>query len=173
MPPNGWRGTPGLTRLPVTVWVRSSAGSVPAHAPSHSTGTWTRWIPVILSHWKKNPFSGEVTDGLVYGRGSVDQKGGVAAMLTAGRILKELTYDGQFTIYFTLTVLEEAADGLAWSYLIEEEELRPEFVVITAPTNLNLCCGASRSHGDGRRTPRPLRPRFGSGTGRQRDLQGV
>ena len=48
------------------------------------------------SNWEKDPFSGEISDGFVYGRGTSDQKGGAAAMLTAGRILKELAYDGDF-----------------------------------------------------------------------------
>ncbi|MFP4301963.1 MAG: YgeY family selenium metabolism-linked hydrolase [Alkalispirochaetaceae bacterium] len=90
------------------------------------------------TQWKKEPFSGEISDGLVHGRGSSDQKGGVAAMITAGRILKELGYDGEYSVYLTFTVMEEDCDGMCWKYLIEEEGLKPDFVVSTEPTSCKI-----------------------------------
>ena len=44
-------------------------------------------------------------------------------------------------MYFTGTVMEEDCDGLCWQYLLKEEKLKPEFVVITEPTNLNIYRG--------------------------------
>ena len=93
------------------------------------------------SRWTTDPFSGIVADGLVLGRGTADQKGGAAAMITAGKILKTLGYDGEFSVYFTFTVLEEDCDGLCWLYLIEKEGLRPEFAVSTEPTSCRLYRG--------------------------------
>ena len=93
------------------------------------------------SRWATDPFSGIVRDGLVLGRGTADQKGGAAAMITAGRILKNSGYDGEFSVYFTFTVLEEDCDGLCWRYLIEKEGLRPEFAVSTEPTSCRLYRG--------------------------------
>lgn len=94
-----------------------------------------------IANWTSDPFSGEISNGFVHGRGTVDQKGGPAAFVTAGRILKELDFDRDLTIYFTGTVIEEDCDGLCWKYLIEEEKLKPDFVVITEPTNLNIYRG--------------------------------
>jgi putative selenium metabolism hydrolase len=93
------------------------------------------------SRWETDPFSGLVRDGLVYGRGTADQKGGAAAMITAGRILKESAYDGPYSVFFTFTVLEEDCDGLCWRYLIEKEGLRPDFAVSTEPTSCRLYRG--------------------------------
>ena len=70
-----------------------------------------------------------------------DQKGGAAAMVTGGRILKEMGYDGAFSVYFTFTVMEEDCDGLCWNYLIEQEKLVPDYAVITEPTNLGVYRG--------------------------------
>lgn len=92
-------------------------------------------------NWIFDPFSGEVSGGYVHGRGTVDQKGGPAAFVTAGRILKELAFDKGLTLLFTGTVMEEDCDGLCWKYLVEEEKIRPDFVVITEPTNLNIYRG--------------------------------
>jgi len=92
-------------------------------------------------NWEFDPFSGEVRDGFVLGRGSVDQEGGAAAFVTAGRILKELGYDRDVTFWCTGTVMEEDCDGLCWKYIIEEDGLRPDFVISTEPTNLNIYRG--------------------------------
>ncbi|MDC7125872.1 MAG: YgeY family selenium metabolism-linked hydrolase [Spirochaetales bacterium] len=93
------------------------------------------------SQWETPPFSGEITDNLVKGRGSTDQKGGAASMIAAGRMLKELGYDGDFSIYFTFTVMEEDCDGMCWLYLIEEEKLVPDFFISTEPSSCNLYRG--------------------------------
>ena len=94
-----------------------------------------------LSQWEFDPFSGLIKDGKVHGRGSVDQKGGAASMLTAARILKELGYNGKFRVMFTFTIMEEDCDGLCWNYIIEREGIKPDFVVLTEPTNLGLYRG--------------------------------
>lgn len=93
------------------------------------------------SNWDKDPFSGEIAGGFVWGRGTVDQKGGVASFVTAGRILKEVGVPENLTLYCTATVMEEDCDGLCWKYLIEEEGIRPHFAISTEPTNLNIYRG--------------------------------
>lgn len=93
------------------------------------------------SQWNTDPFSGTVADGMVYGRGASDQKGGAAAMITAGRILKDIGWDGPWSLYFTFTVLEEDCDGLCWRYLIEKEGLKPDLAVSTEPTSCRLYRG--------------------------------
>jgi putative selenium metabolism hydrolase len=93
------------------------------------------------SRWTLDPYSGLVKDGLVHGRGCADQKGGAAAMIAAGRILKQAGYEGELSVVFTFTVLEEDCDGLCWLYLVEKEGLRPEFAVSTEPTSCRLYRG--------------------------------
>ena len=97
--------------------------------------------PGDLSLWTFDPFTPKIADGQVWGRGTSDQEGGMACMVTAGRMIKELGLNHEFTIYFTGTVMEEDCDGLCWKYLINEENIRPEMVVITEPTSLNLYRG--------------------------------
>jgi putative selenium metabolism hydrolase len=94
-----------------------------------------------LENWSDPPFSGKIAGGFVHGRGSVDQKGGAAAMVTSGRILKELGLPGGLAVLFTGTVMEEDCDGLCWKYIIEEEKVRPELVIITEPTALGVYRG--------------------------------
>lgn len=94
-----------------------------------------------LENWSFDPFSGEIKDGYVHGRGTVDQEGGPAAFVTTGRILKELGFDRDLTIYFVGSVMEEDCDGLCWKYIIEEDKIRPDFAISTEPTNLNIYRG--------------------------------
>lgn len=94
-----------------------------------------------LENWSEPPFSGRIADGFVCGRGAVDQKGGAAAMVTAGRILAELGLKNDLTVLFTGTVMEEDCDGLCWKYIIKEEKIRPELVIITEPTALGIYRG--------------------------------
>jgi putative selenium metabolism hydrolase len=92
-------------------------------------------------NWSFEPLGGEIKDGFVHGRGSVDQKGGPAAFISAGRILKELKFNKDLTLYFVGSVIEEDCDGLCWKYIIEEDKIKPDFVIITEPTNLNISRG--------------------------------
>jgi putative selenium metabolism hydrolase len=94
-----------------------------------------------INNWSFEPLGGEIKDGFVHGRGSVDQKGGPAAFITAGRILKELGFNKDLTIYFVGSVMEEDCDGLCWKYIVEEDKLKPDFVISTEPTNLNIYRG--------------------------------
>jgi putative selenium metabolism hydrolase len=94
-----------------------------------------------INNWDFDPFSGEIKDGFVHGRGTVDQKGGPAAFVTSGRILKEIGFDKELTIYFVGSVMEEDCDGLCWKYIVEEDGIRPDFVISTEPTNLNIYRG--------------------------------
>lgn len=97
--------------------------------------------PGDLSLWDFDPFDAHVKDGKVWGRGTVDQEGGMASMLTAARIIKELGLNEKFSIWFTGTVMEEDCDGLCWQYIIRENKIVPEMVVITEPTNMNIYRG--------------------------------
>ncbi len=94
-----------------------------------------------LDNWDFDPLGGEIKDGFVHGRGSVDQKGGPVAAVTAGRILKEIGMPEDVTLLVTGTVMEEDSDGLCWKYLVEEEKIKPDAVIITEPTNLNIYRG--------------------------------
>ncbi len=94
-----------------------------------------------LDNWDFDPLGGEIKDEYVHGRGSVDQEGGPASFVTSGRILKELGFDKDMTIYFVGSVMEEDCDGLCWKYIIEEDGIKPDLVISTEPTNLNIYRG--------------------------------
>ncbi len=86
-------------------------------------------------NWNFDPYEGYEDDECIGGRGASDQEGGMASMVYAGKIIKELGLDKDYTVVMTGTVQEEDCDGLCWQYIIKELGLKPEFVVSTEPTD--------------------------------------
>jgi putative selenium metabolism hydrolase len=80
-------------------------------------------------------------DGIIYGRGASDMKGGVASAIHSAALLKQAGFPENATLYVTATVQEEDCDGLCWQYIIKEDKLTPDVVVITEPTSLRIYRG--------------------------------
>jgi putative selenium metabolism hydrolase len=91
-----------------------------------------------VENWEHDPYQGFEDDEVIIGRGASDQEGGMAAMVYAGKIIKDLGLEEDYTLLMTGTVQEEDCDGLCWQYLIEESHIRPEFVVSTEPTSCRI-----------------------------------
>ncbi len=86
-------------------------------------------------NWEFDPYEGYEDDEVIGGRGASDQEGGMASMVYAGKIIKDLELEGDYTLVVVGTVQEEDCDGLCWQYIINESGLTPEFVVSTEPTD--------------------------------------
>ncbi|KEJ02973.1 peptidase M20 [Clostridium botulinum A2B3 87] len=91
--------------------------------------------------WNYDPYEGYEDDEIIIGRGVTDQEGGMASMVYAGKIIKDLGLEDDYTLIVTGTVQEEDCDGLCWQYIVNEDKIKPEFVVITEPTSLNIYRG--------------------------------
>ncbi|MEE9211764.1 MAG: YgeY family selenium metabolism-linked hydrolase [Phycisphaeraceae bacterium] len=94
------------------------------------------------SEWKHDPYEAQVSKGVVYGRGAGDQKGAVPAMVYAAKIITDLKLkSNQWSLLLTCTVMEEDCDGLCWQYIVNEDNIRPECVVVTDSTNCKILRG--------------------------------
>jgi putative selenium metabolism hydrolase len=92
--------------------------------------------------WKHDPYKGKVAGGRVWGRGAGDQSGAIPAMIYACKMLDELEADtAEFCLLLTCTVMEEDCEGLCWRYLIDEEQIRPDVVVVTDSTDCDIFRG--------------------------------
>jgi len=91
--------------------------------------------------WQYDPYKGYEDMEVIIGRGGSDQKGGMASMIYAAKIIKELDMEDDYTLLITGTVQEEDCDGLCWQYMINEDKIQPEFVVITEATSCNIYRG--------------------------------
>ncbi len=93
------------------------------------------------SLWTFDPYIGFEDDEFIGGRGAADQEAGMASMVYAAKIIKEFDLFDDYTLLITGTVQEEDCDGLCWQYIIKEDKIKPEFVVITEPTECKLYRG--------------------------------
>ncbi len=57
------------------------------------------------SAWTRDPFSGEIEDGILWGRGSADMKGGLAAAIVAAKTIKNLVLEGVLNLRGELRLL--------------------------------------------------------------------
>jgi len=91
--------------------------------------------------WEYDPYKGYEDDEIIVGRGASDQEGGMAAMVYAAKIIKDLHLEDDYTLLIAGTIQEEDCDGLCWQYIINENKIRPEFVVSTEPTSCRVYRG--------------------------------
>jgi len=95
-----------------------------------------------LANWTFDPYEGYENETEIGGRGSSDQLGGIVSSVYGAKIMKDLNLlSDKYTVLVTGTVQEEDCDGLCWQYIINEDKVKPEFVVITEPTDGNICRG--------------------------------
>lgn len=91
--------------------------------------------------WTRPPYPATLEDGVIYGRGAADQKGGMVGLVYGGALIKELGLEDDYTLYVLASTLEEDSDGIALIHVIETEGIKPDFCVLTDSTNMNLYRG--------------------------------
>lgn len=95
-----------------------------------------------LGNWAFDPYEGYENEEEIGGRGASDQLGGIVSAVYGAKIMKDLgLLSDKYKVLVTGTVQEEDCDGLCWQYIVNESKIRPEFVVITEPTNGNIYRG--------------------------------
>ena len=88
------------------------------------------------NNWNFDPYEGYENDTEIGGRGVSDQCGGIVSAVYGAKIMKDLgMLSDKYTVLVTGTVQEEDCDGLCWQYIINEDKIRPDFVVSTEPTD--------------------------------------
>jgi putative selenium metabolism hydrolase len=91
--------------------------------------------------WHHDPWAGTVEDGLLYGIGACDMKASLAAMVYGVKKLLEANTPLNGDLVLAFVVQEEPCEGAAMRVLMEEEKLRPDWVVLGEPTDLKISRG--------------------------------
>ena len=92
-------------------------------------------VPVAdPSRWRHDPFGGDISDGRLWGRGSADTKGSLAAMLCAAASLPAEEFRG--TLLVSASVCEENLTSAALGKVLDERTV--DCVLVGEPTSLRL-----------------------------------
>lgn len=92
-----------------------------------------------LNKWNFDPFSGEIKDGKILGRGTSDMKGGLACILFAMGLLKEKNIDLDGQLILTIVPDEEISGELGTKWLVEEGIVDGDYCVVAEPTGYDNC----------------------------------
>jgi len=98
-----------------------------------------------LSTWNESPFSGRIEGSRLHGLGAADCKGGVAAQVFAGGLLKRSLLPLRGNLIVAATVLEENGISIGMrgllAHTLKELGLTPSYAVLGEPTDLGLYYG--------------------------------
>jgi succinyl-diaminopimelate desuccinylase len=108
----------------------------------------TKGTPVLLYNghidvvpvgngWTKDPFGGEIIDGVLYGRGTADMKSGVASMVAAAEAIVKSGDKLRGDLIITAVADEETGSAKGTRYLIERG-LKADMAVVSEPTDLRI-----------------------------------
>lgn len=96
-------------------------------------------VPVNAEAWTRDPFDPEVIDGRLYGRGSADMKGGIAAAVCALDVLDRAGVPPGCDLTFHLVADEERGGRLGTQALLERGLIEGDACLVPEPTDLELC----------------------------------
>jgi len=95
--------------------------------------------------WSCNPYEGLIRDGLLYGLGATDCKGGLAAQVYAGALLKRSLLPLRGNVVVAATVAEENGRSVGVRGLMQrtlpELGIQPSYAILGEPTGLGLYYG--------------------------------
>lgn len=93
--------------------------------------------------WTRDPFGGQLEDGKIFGRGSCDMKGGLAASIIAAEAFIASYPDFEGAIEISGTADEESGGYGGVAYLAEQgffDPARVQHVIIPEPLNKDRIC---------------------------------
>ncbi|MFD1375680.1 succinyl-diaminopimelate desuccinylase [Micrococcus antarcticus] len=103
-------------------------------------------VPLPRTEGAKGTVPAEVIDGVLYGRGATDMKGGVAVQLALAAELTEAKYDITY-VFYDHEEVEAAKSGLGRLAKNSPELLEADFAILLEPTDGTVeggCNGTSR-----------------------------
>src|SRR5207302_10904409 len=93
-------------------------------------------VPVDPAAWTHEPFGAELVDGRIYGRGTADMKGGIAAAIEALATVHRAGAEPPCDVVFHLVADEEVGGALGAGTLLKEGLIEGDACIDPEPTSL-------------------------------------
>jgi succinyl-diaminopimelate desuccinylase len=85
-------------------------------------------VPVADQKWTQDPFGGEVIDGKLYGRGTVDMKNAIASFIGAMKVIYDMGLEPNYELNCCLCTDEEIGVYPGARYLAEQGYFEPHLL---------------------------------------------
>lgn len=109
------------------------------------TMLWNSHLDVVPvgeeASWTIPPFTGQIQNERLYGRGACDIKGGVAAQIIAARALAQSGLPLRGTLIVTEVADEEVGGRLGSQRIASRSDIHPDAVLVAEPTSNQVCIG--------------------------------
>lgn len=89
-----------------------------------------------IEQWEHDPFSGEIIDGKLFGRGATDMKGGNVSLLLALSALQNLKVSLKGDVYFQSVIEEESGGSGTLAAILRG--YKADAAIIPEPTNMKI-----------------------------------
>jgi putative selenium metabolism hydrolase len=98
--------------------------------------------PGDLAEWGFDPLQARIEDGKIIGRGAGDDKACLTDFAFAGRALKELSLEGDFTFWLSASISEEDVEGSCVRAMMEENnDIKPDFIMVGEASEMRVIRG--------------------------------
>ena len=84
----------------------------------------------VSGKWKYGPFAPRVEEGMIYGRGTADMKGAIAACCLAIEAVKKFKQVPGINVEVSFTADEETGGELGAGYIINKKLVRPDYAIV-------------------------------------------
>ena len=96
-------------------------------------------VPVHRPGWTCDPFDAELDGDRLYGRGTCDMKGGIAAAVQALEVLRRAGLEPACDIVFHLVADEERGGALGTEAMVAAGLVKGDACLVPEPTDLRVC----------------------------------
>lgn len=98
--------------------------------------------PGTKEQWGFDPLDPQVVDGVIRGRGIIDDKGCLSAMVFAARAIKELGLDDEVTLWVSGSISEEDVEGSCVRAMMEQfDDIKPDMILVGEPSGNRIIRG--------------------------------
>lgn len=91
--------------------------------------------------WGFNPLQAKIENRTISGRGVVDDKGPLTALVFAGRAIKELELDSDITFWISASISEEDVEGSCVQAMMKHANITPQVVIVAESSDGHIIRG--------------------------------